>query len=60
MKDFERDQLKLSLTKGRFELSDMAFDEEFLTDVMELPTWLRISEVTCNRLYVKVARYMRH
>lgn len=54
VKNFERDQLRLSVTKGRFELTDLEFDEDVLTDLMELPTWLRVDKITCNRLYVKV------
>ncbi|OWA52541.1 UHRF1-binding protein 1-like [Hypsibius exemplaris] len=61
IKNFERDQLKLSLTKGRFELTDLEFDEVLLTDLIELPTWMRISKVTCNRLYVKIGwRKIQH
>ncbi|XP_055352171.1 bridge-like lipid transfer protein family member 3B isoform X1 [Paramacrobiotus metropolitanus] len=54
IKNFERDQLKLSVTKGRFELTDLDFDEDLLTNLMELPTWLKVDRISCNRLYVKI------
>ncbi|GAV09402.1 hypothetical protein RvY_18949 [Ramazzottius varieornatus] len=61
VKNFERDQLKLSVTKGRLELKDCDFNEDALTDLLELPTWLRLARVTCNRLYVKIGwRKIQH
>lgn len=38
-------------------MSNLELDEEVLTDLLELPTWLKITRAFCNRVAMKVRNY---
>ena len=46
--------VSVSTLKGEGELRDLELDEDVLTGLLELPTWLRISAATVNRVSVKM------
>ena len=45
----------MSAIKGEGELSNLELDEAVLTDLLELPTWLKITRASCNRVAIKVS-----
>jgi hypothetical protein len=56
VKNLSSNQINLSTLKGEGELSSISLDEKALEDVIELPTWLRISKATCGRAFIKVEK----
>lgn len=53
-KNLSPDRINLSAIKGEGELSNLELDEEVLTDLLELPTWLKITRASCNRVAIKI------
>lgn len=53
-KNLSTDKINLSTFKGEGELSDLELDETVLTDLLELPSWLRLTSATCNRVTFRV------
>ncbi|KAK7486402.1 hypothetical protein BaRGS_00022326, partial [Batillaria attramentaria] len=53
-KNLSSDRLNVSAIKGEGELSNLELDEEVLTDLLELPTWLKITRASCNRVAIKI------
>ena len=53
-KNFSPDQLLLNAIKGVGELSNLDINEKVLESVLELPTWLKITSASCNRVVIKV------
>ncbi|GMT36260.1 hypothetical protein PFISCL1PPCAC_27557, partial [Pristionchus fissidentatus] len=53
-KNITPDQISLDVLKGKSELKNIVLNEEVLTEVLELPVWLRIRKATCNRVAVKI------
>ena len=51
MRQIERDLC----CEGEGELKDLELNDELLTDLLELPVWLRLSKATCNRVAVRIA-----
>ena len=49
-------QINISTFKGEGEMKNIQLDENVLMDLLELPTWLRITNVRCNKASVKVSR----
>ena len=53
-KNLSHDQIHLSTLKGEGELKNLELNEEVLTELLELPSWLRLSGATCNRVAVRI------
>lgn len=53
-KNLSPDKVVLSTLKGHCELMNLELDELVLTDVLELPSWLRITNAKCNHVTVKI------
>ena len=53
-KNLSPDKINLSTLKGEGQLSHLELDEEVLQNVLELPTWLAITRVYCNRASIRV------
>ncbi|GMR61021.1 hypothetical protein PMAYCL1PPCAC_31216, partial [Pristionchus mayeri] len=53
-KNITPDQISLDVLKGKSELKNIVLNEDVLTEVLELPVWLRIRKATCNRVSVKI------
>jgi hypothetical protein len=49
------DKINLSTLKGEGELSNLELDEVVLMELLELPTWMKLSKAVCNRLSIKVS-----
>ncbi|VDM24779.1 unnamed protein product [Toxocara canis] len=48
------DQISVQILSGKGELKNIELNEVVLTEVLELPTWLRVKRARCNRVAVKV------
>lgn len=48
------DKINLSTLKGEGELSNLELDEAVLMELLDLPTWMKLSKAVCNRLSIKV------
>jgi len=59
-KNLAADKINVSTLKGEGDLSDLELDELMLTDLLDLPTWLRLTKATCNKLTIKVSSTMSH
>lgn len=55
MKNLSPDKIKLSVFRGEGDLTNLELDEEALMELLELPTWLCIRKVTCNKVAIKVS-----
>nr|XP_035952026.1 UHRF1-binding protein 1 isoform X2 [Halichoerus grypus] len=53
-KNLSPDKINLSTLKGEGQLSNLELDEEVLQNVLELPTWLAITRVYCNRASIRI------
>lgn len=40
--------------KGEGDLSNLELDEAVLTDLLALPSWIRLKKATCNKVTIKV------
>ncbi|MFH4983216.1 hypothetical protein AB6A40_009925 [Gnathostoma spinigerum] len=48
------DQIRVEILSGKGELKNIELNEVVLTEVLELPCWLRIKEAKCNRVAIKI------
>ena len=53
-KNLAPDQINLSTLKGEGELKNLVLNEDLLTELLELPSWLRLSRATCDRVAVRI------
>lgn len=53
-KNLSADKINLSTFKGEGELSNLELDEFVLTELLELPSWLRLTKAWCNKVTFKV------
>lgn len=53
-KNLSPDKINLSTLKGEGELSNLELDEAVLMELLDLPTWMKLSKAVCNRLSIKV------
>uniref|UniRef100_A0A8C6YXW8 UHRF1 binding protein 1 n=1 Tax=Nothoprocta perdicaria TaxID=30464 RepID=A0A8C6YXW8_NOTPE len=54
-KNLSPDKINLSTLKGQGQLTNLELDEEVLQNVLELPTWLAITRVYCNKASIRVS-----
>ncbi len=54
LKNVSANQINISTFKGEGEMTNIQLDENVLMDLLELPTWLRITSAKCNKAGVKV------
>uniref|UniRef100_A0A8C5T3D7 UHRF1 binding protein 1 n=1 Tax=Malurus cyaneus samueli TaxID=2593467 RepID=A0A8C5T3D7_9PASS len=52
-KNLSPDKINLSTLKGQGQLTNLELDEEVLQNVLELPTWLAITRVYCNKASIR-------
>ena len=57
-KNLSPSKINVSTLKGEGNLSNLELDELVLTDLMDLPTWLKISRASCNKVAIKVRRVL--
>ncbi|XP_048481286.1 UHRF1-binding protein 1-like [Plutella xylostella] len=53
-KNLSPEQISLSALRGSGELHDLTLDEDLLTDLLELPGWLRLTSARCNRATFRI------
>ena len=53
-KNLSPDQIHLSALKGEGELKNLELNDQVLTELLELPSWLRLTKATCNRVSVRI------
>lgn len=54
IKNLSADKINLSTFKGEGELSNLELDEIVLTDLLELPSWLRLTNAWCNKVSFRI------
>ena len=60
LKNVSANQINISTFKGEGEMKNIQLDENVLMELLELPTWLRITNATCNKAAVKVSMNSHH
>ncbi|KAK2582855.1 hypothetical protein KPH14_008937 [Odynerus spinipes] len=53
-KNLSADKINLSTFKGEGELTNLELDEIVLTDLLELPSWLRLTKSWCNKVSFRI------
>ncbi|XP_072945502.1 bridge-like lipid transfer protein family member 3B [Epargyreus clarus] len=53
-KNLSPEQISLSALRGAGELQDLTLDEDLLTDLLELPGWVRLTSAKCNRASFRI------
>ncbi|XP_053102206.1 bridge-like lipid transfer protein family member 3A isoform X2 [Hemicordylus capensis] len=53
-KNLSPDKINLSTLKGQGQLTNLELDEEVLQNVLDLPTWLAITRVFCNKASIRI------
>uniref|UniRef100_T1GHY4 Uncharacterized protein n=1 Tax=Megaselia scalaris TaxID=36166 RepID=T1GHY4_MEGSC len=55
MKNLSPDKINFSTLRGEGQLSNLELDENVLTDLLELPTWLRLKSAWCNHVSFRIS-----
>uniref|UniRef100_A0AAV2LZR6 UHRF1-binding protein 1 n=1 Tax=Knipowitschia caucasica TaxID=637954 RepID=A0AAV2LZR6_KNICA len=55
-KNLSPDKINLSTLKGEGQLSNLELDEEVLQNMLDLPTWLAVTRVYCNKAAIRVEK----
>lgn len=53
-KNLSSDKINLSTFRGEGELSNLQLDEDVLTELLELPSWLRLTSAWCNHVAFRI------
>uniref|UniRef100_A0A8C3BI04 UHRF1 binding protein 1 like n=1 Tax=Cairina moschata TaxID=8855 RepID=A0A8C3BI04_CAIMO len=53
-KNLSPDKINLSTLKGEGQLTNLELDQEVLQNMLDLPTWLAINKVFCNKASIRV------
>ncbi|XP_060886272.1 UHRF1-binding protein 1-like isoform X2 [Labrus mixtus] len=53
-KNLSPDKINLSTLKGEGQLTNLELDEEVLQSLLDLPTWLAINRVGCNKAAIRI------
>ncbi|XP_058450697.1 bridge-like lipid transfer protein family member 3B [Malaya genurostris] len=54
-KNLSPDKVNLSAFRGEGELSNLQLDENVLTELLELPAWLRLTSAWCNQVSFRIS-----
>lgn len=54
-KNLSPDKINLSTLKGEGQLTNLELDQEVLQNMLDLPTWLAINKVFCNKASIRVS-----
>lgn len=54
VKNLSPNQINLSALKGEGELTNLELNETVLTELLELPAWIRLTKATCNRASIRI------
>ncbi|XP_018413548.1 PREDICTED: UHRF1-binding protein 1-like [Nanorana parkeri] len=53
-KNLSPDKINLSTLKGEGQLTNLELDEDVLQNMLDLPTWLSINKVFCNKASIRI------
>ncbi|XP_030070070.1 bridge-like lipid transfer protein family member 3B isoform X2 [Microcaecilia unicolor] len=53
-KNLSPDKINLSTLKGEGQLTNLELDEQVLQNMLDLPTWLAINKVFCNKASIRI------
>uniref|UniRef100_A0A0N4Z509 Chorein_N domain-containing protein n=1 Tax=Parastrongyloides trichosuri TaxID=131310 RepID=A0A0N4Z509_PARTI len=53
-RNLKPEQITLEILKGKSQLRNIELNEDVLSDLLELPPWLRITKAFCNSVGVKI------
>ena len=53
-KNLSPNKISLKFLKGEGELHNLELNEKILTELLELPPWLRLTKAVCNKISAKV------
>ncbi|XP_031549188.1 UHRF1-binding protein 1-like isoform X1 [Actinia tenebrosa] len=53
-KNFSPNKISVKFLKGEGELHNLELDEKIISDLLELPPWLRITKAVCNKISAKI------
>lgn len=53
-KNLSADKINLSTFKGEGELTKLELDETVLTELLELPSWVRLTSAWCNKVSFRI------
>uniref|UniRef100_A0A3Q3FCS3 Bridge-like lipid transfer protein family member 3B n=1 Tax=Labrus bergylta TaxID=56723 RepID=A0A3Q3FCS3_9LABR len=56
-KNLSPDKINLSTLKGEGQLTNLELDEEVLQSLLDLPTWLAINRVGCNKAAIRLKHF---
>uniref|UniRef100_A0A3Q2P7B7 Bridge-like lipid transfer protein family member 3A n=1 Tax=Fundulus heteroclitus TaxID=8078 RepID=A0A3Q2P7B7_FUNHE len=59
-KNLSPDKINLSTLRGEGHLSNLELDEEVLQNMLDLPTWLAVTRVYCNKAAIRVSPLSTH
>lgn len=54
-KNLSSDKINISTFKGEGELTNLQLDEDVLTELLELPSWLRLTSAWCNHISFRIS-----
>lgn len=54
-KNLSSDKINISTFKGEGELTNLQLDENVLTELLELPSWLRLTDAWCNHITFRIS-----
>lgn len=54
MKNLSSDRINLSTLKGEGELNNLELEEDVLTELLALPTWMKLTQARCNRVLIRI------
>jgi hypothetical protein len=58
LKNVSANQINISTLKGEGEIKNIQLDENVLMDLIELPTWLKITNANCTKANFKVSNVL--
>lgn len=56
-KNLSPNKISVKFLKGEGELHNLELDETTLSDLLELPPWIRLTKAVCNRISAKASYY---
>ncbi|KAL7045426.1 hypothetical protein ACKWTF_002228 [Chironomus riparius] len=54
-KNLSSDKINISTFKGEGELTNLQLDENVLTELLELPSWLKLTSAWCNHISFRIS-----
>lgn len=55
VKDLSPDKINVSTFRGEGDLSNLQLNEDVLTDLLELPPWIRLTSAWCNHVSFRIS-----